>query len=233
MLFSQLILVLRWQGSVPLDLRKNATMKKLPLLILLSVLFAFSSTAQLGGDPASTGVFGAGIRSGIFQLVDLNSGGFGYMPSNRLVLNYDPLSNLRIEFQGGLSQSVENDWTPDNQDAKAVTSVYILGLHYVRAVADCKLSAGFRYGTYKHSEDDFEYNPNTFEYDKKEDVLTGSFISPVIGGEYFFSKHFSLGAEFSFLIGSSTTDYGREGEVSTNASMQKTETALAFRFYPF
>ncbi|MFM2208145.1 MAG: hypothetical protein RL213_2120 [Bacteroidota bacterium] len=201
--------------------------------MLFSGVFAFSSIAQSDGNAASGGVFGVGIRTGIFQLVDANSGDFGYMPTNRLVLNYDPLSKFRIEFQGGYSQAVENDWTPNNQDAESVSSVYVIGLHYVRPVADCKLSAGLRYGYFKHSEDDFDYNPNTFEYDKHEDVLTGSFFSPVIGGEYFFSKHFSLGAEFSFIIGNTETDYGSMNEVNTSASLHKTETALAFRFYPF
>ena len=92
---------------------------------------------------------------------------------------------------------------------------------------------GIRYAINKYSDDDIYYVTYTFPT-----IATNNgkmtLISGMIGGEYFFAKFVSLGAEFGI---STLKDVYEPAAVFNQKSITNktlmTEGSLIFRFYPF
>jgi hypothetical protein len=211
---------------------KTTVMKKILPMILLALMAARPSMSQSTGTAENAGKLGFGIHYCFLQLSDLSTDATPQVPSNRLLVSYNPLKDLRLDFQAGYISGTSNEWTPVNADETTTAAIFGIGIHYLKTLSSCKFMAGARYYKTANSSDDFIYNLNTQQYEKFTDKESGWSFSPVLGGEYFFSRHFSLGAELCFQVGNSTIDYGDPGEVDSNSSYLKSESALNFRFYP-
>lgn len=180
---------------------------------------------------------GLGIRVAGIQVNDLFSNAY---PTNRLVLNIDAHKNFRIEGQYGIyNKNTEIEATSwgggkvklEMHDKSTFLGFGLMGLYPTERA---RFIGGFRYSTNNYSDDNIYYDtsgyPSVVENEGKITLITG-----IIGGEYFFAKFFSLGAEFSI---SSVKDVYKpssslsSSDPTTNTTIM-TEGTLVFRFYPF
>lgn len=171
---------------------------------------------------------GIGIRASIFQLSELNQSNF---PANRIIVNVDPIKYARAEFHFGRYSSdydlVMSTTTLKPQEASTIIGFGVFGVYPVEKV---KFIAGFRYSINNYAFDDVEFDQNSNPYLVEE---TGkiTIASPVLGGEYFFAKWFSLGAEFSYLMAKDVFNPSGSSP-DQKSSYNVTESCLIFRFYP-
>lgn len=180
--------------------------------------------------------FGLGIRAGGLSLSDLLSSS---VPPFRIVANIDPIKYARLEFQYGLYKSTSEVRATGSSGAitlnpiqkSSVISYGVMGLY---PVGHARFIVGGRYATNKYSSDNVYY-PSTWPSTPYlvNDYGTRTIISGVLGGEYFFGKCFSVGAEFSFL---SIKDLQVSAAVynipPATVKTTMSEGCLMFRFYP-
>jgi hypothetical protein len=99
-------------------------------------------------------------------------------------------------------------------------------------VGKAKFIAGMRVSDNKYEEGDIDFdlsgNPYVVTNTGKIGITAG-----VLGGEYYFSKWFSMGAEFSIV---NMTDVYSPADTTSEKTTTKTsitESSLVFRFYPY
>lgn len=204
-------------------------MKKIFTLFVIVAAF-ISANAQESGEYQHRYV-GIGIRASVFQISELP---ISIIPANRLLVNIDPIKYARVEFHfAGYTHSDEMTMlsTPP-LILKEKSSLLGFGVFGTYPCGKAKFIAGMRYSRNKYAMDDILFdsfgNPYT-----AEDHGTITIISPVIGGEYYFSKWFSIGAEFGYMLMNDEYDPADPGAPSTTSSTTITESSLIFRFYPY
>ena len=182
---------------------------------------------------------GFGIRASGLQVSDLLS---NPVPPYRLILNIDPHKFIRIEGQYGFysSKSDQKVTTPTGGTITLVptqkSSFISGGIMGLYPVGHAKFSIGVRYAINNYSDDDVYY-PSSWPSPSSPYLVTNTgkrtLISGVIGGEYFFAKFFSVGAEFSF---GNIKDVYTPAPVYLSPAMTNkttmTDGSLIFRFYP-
>jgi hypothetical protein len=172
---------------------------------------------------------GLGIRASIFQISELP---ISVIPPNRLLINIDPIKYARAEFHfGTYSHSYELSAPSSTLKMTETSSLFGFGVFGMYPVGSVKFIAGARYSINNYSQTDLAFDTFGNAYTVEDKGKIG-IIAPVIGGEYFFSKWFSIGAEFSYLMTTdefNPADPNAENETTTT---NITESSLLFRFYP-
>ncbi len=181
--------------------------------------------------------FGLGIRAGGLTLVDLLSTS---VPPFRIIANIDPVKYVRLEVQYGLYKNTTEQMGTTSTSTITLnpiqkSSILSFGFMGMYPAGNARLIAGLRYGINNYSTDQIYYpsgwpqpNPYLVTNTGKRTMFSG-----VLGGEYFFVKYFSVGAEFSILsIKNIETQAGVYNTPPTTSKTLMSEGCLMFRFYP-
>lgn len=200
-------------------------------LFAVAVLSALSLHVGAQDDDAPVHRYiGIGVRASIFQISDLP---MAVTPPNRIIVNVDPIKYARAEFQFG-SYSHENELFMSNQQPLNMkqSSVSIGGgVFGMYPVGKAVFLAGLNYTINNYSEDDVLFDNFGVPYvAASTGKVTG--IAPTLGGEYYFSKWFSIGAEFSYLILNDEFDPADPNSPQQTSTTFITESSLVFRFHP-
>lgn len=185
------------------------------------------SSAQNSTAPSTNNIFGIGVRTAVFQPSDLQG---DVTPTSKVFANFDPTSNFRGElFFGYLSNSTKTG--PANLELTDECTQMGFGAYYLKNVEKVRFAAGFRCAFFTAAADDVDYSISG-----APEIVTsrnkGFTVGPVFGAEYFFSKSFSVGADFQLAISNSNLQpAGATSDMETKSTT--TETNLMFRFYPF
>lgn len=174
---------------------------------------------------------GIGIRASVFQISELP---ISVIPPNRLLVNFDPIKYARAEvhFATYSHSSEMNTFTAQTLTLKEKSTLFGFGAFGTYPCGKAKFIAGLRFSQNKYAWDDvlFDSFGNAYTAESKGSI---TIIAPVLGGEYYFSKWFSLGAEFSYVLMNDEYDPADPGAPSTTSSTTITESSLVFRFYPY
>jgi hypothetical protein len=209
-------------------------MKKL-IIVCTIIMTSLSLYSQDPEKKEQHSYVGLGIRASVFQISELPN---YVMPPNRLLLNIDPIKNLR--FEGHFAYFKTSSEIPvsiyptgtRNMTLTQKSALFGGGVFGLIPVDKVKFIIGMRYSSNHYSDDNILYNSSGTPYVASDEGKINA-LSGVIGGEYHFAKWFSIGAEFSYMRlkdvlspASSTTP-----DLTTKTSI--TESALIFRFYPY
>lgn len=208
-------------------------MKK-TLLTHLIILNTFLLNAQYQ-DTSFHRYIGLGIRSSVFQISELPN---SIIPPNRLLLNTDPWTYARIEGQFAMYRNEREFGFPtfanpsNTLKLKENSTAFGLGLFGLYPVEKIKFIGGFRYGVNKYVMDniDTDIYGNPYVVVDKGTITS---VSVILGGEYYFSKWFSVGCEFGLVRMNDTLDPADVNSPNTTSTTSITESALIFRFYPY
>lgn len=205
-------------------------------LIFSCLFFSMLSTNAFSQRADSTRhmYFAFGIRANTFLLSDFN---MSLMPPARLLVNFDPLQYVRLEFQYGVHKNtyeqlyISYNGGITKYQLQAKTTLAGGGLFGMYRADRTNFYAGFRYVAGSYTDENLSYsgaNPNV-------ETSRGSIkmSSGVLGGEYFLGRRFSIAGEFSIT---SFTDLYTPGDGQTPSTTYQDlncETSVVFRFYPF
>ena len=210
------------------------------IAIIIITMPVLSYSQEQKPEPSEHRYVGLGIRAGL-QLSDLLA---SYVPPNRLILNIDAHKYFRIEGQYGLYHNTgevnvqyynpaTGNLSTKTLNPEAKSSFLGGGVMGLFPSGNTRFIGGVRYSINNSSEDEINSWSSTVPtMSKSTDKMT--IISGVIGGEYFFVKNFSVGAEFTFSsMKEIYTPPIFYGSTSTTSKTTMTEGAVIFRFYPF
>jgi hypothetical protein len=151
------------------------------------------------------------------------SGGVGANASITVPIITAP--GFRIEPEVGyFSASSSADITGTTAEETATSWTIGVGIFPQTVFSDFTLYYGGRVGylTQKLTQE--------FGTSKDEETTSGFFIAPAIGGEYYFSDHFSIGAEALIVFATLTNEEdGRDYDV--DLTLFQTRALIFFRFY--
>jgi len=208
-------------------------MKK--LLYILCLLQVPSVVAAQENDEYIHRYVGIGIRASVFQVSELP---VNIIPPNRILINIDPIKYARAEFHFGRYASTREIYyssftgTPTLLKLKDVSTVVGFGVFGTYPVGKAKFLAGMRYSINNYEQGDIDFdtmgNPYVITNTGKISILSG-----VAGGEYYFSKWFSIGAEFSLVSMDDVFDPADPASQNQTTTTSITESSLVFRFYPY
>jgi len=180
---------------------------------------------------------GLGIRAFGLQLTELLS---TQVPPNRIVLNIDPHKYFRIEGQFGIYKRTSETKYSTGTGTVTLNPVnkstfFGFGLMGLYPKDNARFIGGLRYSINNYS-DDTPFGSGSPPYVPYLVTNKGkmTLISGIIGGEYFFAKFFSIGAEFT--VSSIKDVYKPYSLTSSDPNTTKTfmtEGNLIFRFFPF
>ncbi len=222
-------------------------MKNLSLIVILSfVLLTFSSSlySQESSADKQTIKVGIGISSAfstisLYQYPSLNSD----QPQLNTAVSIPMIFSSVYKLEPYVSYtSVKSETKSDNPnlsnynyDFKGHYISVGMGIFYVKEIEKTKLHFGVRGGylsTYTESKmTSLSYNSYY------EDKGTGFLITPIIGGEYFFSDYFSLGGEVHFewshlnIDQIDKYDYNNEEYYTSSLNRLNTLGIIVVRFY--
>lgn len=160
-------------------------------------------------------------------------------PSSTITISITPHRNFRIEPEIGYfstksySQTLEENLTDKNFHIG-------LGIYPMLQKGNTNLYFGIRWAQIKITDEYVEYivptgPPWTYTYKKEELISKHQLIGPVIGGEYLFAKHFSLGGEVGLKYAIYHSDVeGKDPNHNHDEDKTKsilTESNLFVRFY--
>lgn len=198
------------------------------LLAIVYTIVSFAQTTQTESFPHRK--LGLGIRVAGIQIAEIQSNA---IPATRMILNIDAHKYFRIEGQLGVYSRTSEELrtsgtTKVTVKQKTESQYYSIGLMGLYPVERTRFVGGVRYGFNNYSSDEGGYSTPI----KNTGKIT--IFSGVIGGEYFFAKAFSIGAEFA--VSATKDDLTVSPSTYSNGGTYKsilTEGNLIFRFYPF
>ena len=168
-----------------------------------------------------------GFDANIFSKTDLISTSF--RPGSRLILNINPIKNLRVDLQFGTSKSTE-EYNSGSviYELDDKSTEFAIGLSGVFPLKDgIKIYSGLRYGKVLLESEYLNYSYNGGQYIENETGFI-NIISPLFGAEYLFGNRFSIAGELKYSIMNETLGTGSNQDKN---QMNLTETSLIFRFY--
>ena len=163
-------------------------------------------------------IFGLGFDMEQFKATDMN---FSMMaPANKIIFSITPIYNFRFEPEVGYYKITEKE--SDLTSKSLSFGIGALGMYQRNKV---NIYGGLR----------FEYTVSTSEYTStttgnQTAENKGTTIGPVVGAEYLFSQHFSIGGEIGGKYSSLKTTNSQYSDDS-EASYILTQTGLFLRFY--
>ena len=166
-------------------------MKKF-LSILLSFVFLIAATSVQSQSTDHKRKYGFGLT--LSEVSKLNTTIDSRLPTQTILIPIRLTNKIRIEPEIGFLQ-FKRESSDENSKSQLTERIKQLG------VGICQLTSqnsfefyyGARFGYISYSSKD-EYVSGNF-IDRDEESGSGFYISPVLGGEYYFSKHFSVGGE--------------------------------------
>jgi hypothetical protein len=208
-------------------------MKK--MLNLFLVLFIPAVISAQDDNEYVHRYIGVGIRASVFQISELP---VSIIPANRLLINIDPIKYARAEFHfGRYASTTEIPYSSFSGPAQIykldeVSTTVGGGIFGTYPAGKAKFIAGMRFSQNNYEEEDIDFdsfgNPYVVSNTGKIGIIAG-----VLGGEYYFSRWFSAGAEFSLV---NMTDVYKPADPASQKLTTKTsitESSLVFRFYPY
>ena len=187
-----------------------------PLCALL--LFALPASAQTR----------VGIGARVSDIISFSFGVSGIQPGSVSILLPVDLPGFRMEPEVGVSRTTRTQ-SFRNQSESITESQYLVGVGLfgrsaVRESVSMLYGARLRY-VRTESQDFTDFQGN------RETVTFNAFAGgPFVGGEYFFSDRFALGAEAGLLVQrQSQSDLPDEAENTT--TVVGTQTAVFARFF--
>ena len=165
------------------------TLLVMVLIILISVLTGYSQTTETNSQSRiGIGMTITDVKDLLYSIMDLGS----LTPTFFVPIQFSP--NFRIEPEVGLFKySQERD--EENSKSETSANIFQLGVGICPMVHynNFDLYYGARAGYLKVTSTD-EYTTSNYTQ-KSEETGSGYYIAPVLGGEYYFSKLFSVGGE--------------------------------------
>jgi hypothetical protein len=145
-----------------------------------------------------------------------------YGPVYKIVMSVSPFKHMRFEPEFAINFLRTKEF-----NIKLRTIYYGLGIFGMIQKQKMNIYGGARFGLMKSINRDFDYNTGSIE--------TGEAVSyslePVIGAEYLFGNHFSVGAEMGVnFYNVNTYDYPNTGG-DIKISYILTDTGVFFRYY--
>ena len=197
-------------------------MKKVSvIIILLFTILIFSSTALAQDDGYR--VFGIGVNVLDFNGLLAGNGGTIYIP-----INVAPVFRLE-PYLGFNTTSYDYEGDDDESETGIQFGIGISGM--IRR-GSALIYIGGRIGFVFDS-----YEEKDMSGDVAYERSSASFgIGPILGGEYYFNPHVSLGGEASIIYRSTTRDVKYPNEpymdgYETTTSGLGTESMIFIRFY--
>ena len=224
-------------------------MKKLNLIVVLSFfVLGFSSAlySQESSADKQTIKVGIGISSAfssisLYQYPSLNSD----QPQLNTAVSIPMIFSSVYKLEPYVSYtSVKTDRKNDNQYPSSYDYDYNykghnisvgMGIFYVKKIDKTNLHFGVRGGYLSTYAESKSYSTMYNSY--HEDKGNGFLITPIIGGEYFFSDYFSLGGEVHFEWSQLNVDeidkYDNNNEEYYTSSLSRLNTLgiIVVRFY--
>jgi len=187
-------------------------MKTILLSTLIAILLACNAFSQQSTTDAGLPVFGLGMKITPFNWNDIFLADANFLiPGGADMISFviDPTTHLRIEPELGVSISSFKSTSGNNTNTSTATGLRLGTLvGYMWQKGSTNFYAGPRFNYLLFSMTD-------------EDDITGIMIGAAIGGEYFFSKHLSAGAEFhvsDFLLNDSNVFDEKISTISTDGA---------------
>ncbi len=202
------------------------------ILTIISIFFVLTMTNAQEVNENKSNRFGIGI-----SIININDDmglatydGIGNAPVINLIIDTSPSFRIEPEI-GYFVYNFERKESEHEFESTLKTLRLGVGLFVKKAKSDkFNLYYGVRTGilnTSLESKDNFPYISGT-----NEESSNGFYISPTVGGEYFFSDHFSMGGEAQFMYSStsfeSDDDYSDE---EVTISTTSTKAIIYVRFY--
>lgn len=217
-------------------------MKAIAISLCL-ICTSFLSFGQTEATQEKMPIVGIGLNLTQFRLSDLMGTELYLAPANTIMVEMTPLKYLRLTPAFGvLSEKYVQKVGPNEteKDAKALSLNYGIGAFGMYQREKTNIYAGLRYELAQVKNDYYEYN---FDYDPifgpietinaASRYYTRSTITPTIGAEYFFARHFSIGGEFGLRIMQfkfeNKTQYGFYDQDTDSAIA--TDAGIQLRFY--
>ncbi|MCD4729748.1 MAG: porin family protein [Bacteroidales bacterium] len=196
-------------------------MKK-AILILFALVFSVFMLKSYGQEESEKmKTFGLGLHVEQFKMGDVYTD-FAVAPANKVIFTINATNHLRIEPEVGFNFC--NDKDNDLKDQSLHTGI---GVFYMFQPGKVNIYTGVRFELAQINE---EYKSWQTE-DKYTDKSVRTTFAPAIGAEYFFGKHFSLGAEIALKYSNLKTKYGNPDNEDRKRTYFSTDTGVLLRFY--
>ena len=190
---------------------------------LLALLICLATTPLKAQQDAGTHI-GVGVR--LANVFVFNRGFLDGEFANgaTLLVPININDRLRVEPEIGFSRS-----TSESDLYDATTSQYVLGIGIMPLIprGNFTLYAGGRFRYVNASQDE---SSGPFGGDR-EISTSGISLAPIVGGEFFFARWFSLGGEAGFEYRTSSSEDSVVEEDSSDSSSFGTTGAVHVRFY--
>lgn len=195
---------------------------KIIIAFLIGMTAMQAANAQDKSEKIQLRPFGVGLhieqfRAGEVFNQDLVS------PANNIILTANIKNVFRIEPEFGYAS-----YSNDDEDIENKASKLGLGLYGMFQKGNLNIYAGL------HIEYISVKSTHSTGFGPPQETKETAFgFGPVLGGEYFLSRHFSFGGNVMYLFSSLklTNDDGFEAEEEEKASVQYTATGLLLKFY--
>ena len=207
------------------------TVSKLFSVLLLSILIAISSVYT---QESSAFKWGIGVASPFVQSQYVIPAYPNTVISIPMFFSRQFKLEPFISYSDFTDEQKREDETPYTLDVNYQNVAVGVGLFYSKPINTTRLHFGVQFG-YVRSKYEYKYvYPN--DANITESNGDGYLISPIIGGEYFFSEHFSLGGQVHFewysVSSDETTSSEFENRKYANSTTRKNTLGLiAVRFY--
>jgi hypothetical protein len=202
------------------------------ILYLIAGMGSGVSAQRSDSDNVKPPVFGFGFKVAQFSISDLFE---NVMPGNKFLMTITPHKNFRIEGSFAFMSQKHESQTGTELPAKSM--FYGVSAFGMWQKGHTNFYGGLRLGFLRHRQlnEYWDYDPNTYEnysYTLEAEGKSNT-VGGVVGVEYFFSRHFTIGGEIS--LNSISSEYKDPGmRNSSNDSKSKalmTETGLVMRLY--
>lgn len=190
---------------------------KMVITVFLSICFFSSSIAQ------SSNKFGVGIA--LFDIQQLWETAISDGWNATITFPIETSPKFRLEPEIGYYKATEENDNPTREHT--VSSFRIgLGVFPQKTYEDFTLYYGVRVGYISQTQTSTISELNV-DY---EETTSGFFIAPALGGEHYFSEHFSIGGEAQ-LVYASLDSERKDSNDKSNLSYFNTRALIFFRFY--
>lgn len=196
--------------------------------VLAGTLFLFSSASAQESSIKPLPVFGFGMHVEQFRFGEMfSTDDLNISPVNTFVLTLNIDNVFRIEPEFGV-YSQHNK----NSDLSSNLTRFGVGIYGMFQKGNVNFNAGVTIRSISLSEEHMTTSgyPAYSPY-KVTDEESWFAFGPSIEGEYFFSRHFSLGGNIAILFSSVNNTPGEPNATAIKSSAANTSTGLNVRFY--
>jgi hypothetical protein len=203
----------------------------------LVLMFVTISTAQEKNESKTTVKWGLGVSSSIFSISSLNY----YIPPYQSTAISIPIyfsNQFKIEpfvdYGNYQNESKPGSIYDEKDEFKYHTITIGSGIFYSKEIIDTRIHFGTNIGyVNQYYYQNYEGGISSYSTEHKGN---GILIAPSIGGEYFFSNHFSLGSEVRFEWSELDSDNSQidsmiENKYKSSTNRFTTSGLVFVRFY--